>query len=288
MEGSIREARGAGETGKPGIVFSDMDGTFLTFDKRMSQTNRAALDELAKREIPFVICTARASNALPQEVAEHPATRYAVCANGAYTVDVATGARVETLGMPVQNVVEIYELCESVDAVCDLFADGVAYTRRDLFERLREFIPDEDQYSLVAKTRLVTEKTVPELSRELANLDRISVFWKTEEARDAVVAYVEAHPKLTWTSSYKTVIEIMNADATKGTALAHLCAHLGIDQARSFAFGDNINDIPMIEAAGMGVAVENALPEVRSAADALTASNDDSGVGRFLLESLGL
>lgn len=79
-------------------------------------------------------------------------------------------------------------------------------------------------------------------------------------------------------------IEISDARATKGIAMAWLCEKLGIALEDVVAFGDNINDISMLEAAGTGVAMENAEPETKAAADAVTGTNDASGVGEYLLQ----
>ena len=81
-------------------------------------------------------------------------------------------------------------------------------------------------------------------------------------------------------------LEVSDAAATKGTALTWLCAHVGEDIAGSVAFGDSINDLSMLEAAGCGVAMANAEPEVRAAADAVCATNDEAGVGRFIMTRL--
>jgi hydroxymethylpyrimidine pyrophosphatase-like HAD family hydrolase len=73
-------------------------------------------------------------------------------------------------------------------------------------------------------------------------------------------------------------VEIAPAGADKGIGLAWLCAHLGITAADVVVFGDEINDLPMFAVAGRRVAVENAHPDVREAADEVTASNADDGV----------
>ena len=82
-------------------------------------------------------------------------------------------------------------------------------------------------------------------------------------------------------------IEVMGEGATKGTALAWLCEHLGERLADAWAFGDNINDIPMLQAAGHGMAMINAEPEDREAADAITEyDNDHDGVARTIMAAL--
>ena len=74
----------------------------------------------------------------------------------------------------------------------------------------------------------------------------------------------------------------MAKNTSKGSALTWLCAHLGIDQSATVAFGDSSNDVPMLMAAGDGVAVGNAAPEIRAAADHVCASCDDGGPGLYL------
>ena len=81
-------------------------------------------------------------------------------------------------------------------------------------------------------------------------------------------------------------IEVMGDGVCKGTALAWLCSHLGIDVADAIAFGDNINDIEMLQVSGLGVAVANAEPEVRKAADLVAATNDEDGVAHVILNQL--
>ena len=89
------------------------------------------------------------------------------------------------------------------------------------------------------------------------------------------------------TRSYAMNIEVMGEGATKGTALTWLCEHLGERLADAWAFGDNINDIPMLQAAGHGMAMINAEPEDREAADAITEyDNDHDGVARTIMAAL--
>jgi len=74
---------------------------------------------------------------------------------------------------------------------------------------------------------------------------------------------------------------------TLTTALAWLCGHLGEPLADAWAFGDNINDIPMLQAAGHGTAMINAEPEDREAAGAITEyDNDHDGVARAVMAAL--
>ena len=86
----------------------------------------------------------------------------------------------------------------------------------------------------------------------------------------------------TATHSGAPFIEVSATGITKASALAHLCDRLGIAQSETIAIGDMPNDLPMLAWAGHSVAVANAHPEVRAAANEITASNEDDGVAQVL------
>ena len=99
----------------------------------------------------------------------------------------------------------------------------------------------------------------------------------------AIRAAVSArHPTLALTQSTPNNVEINDALANKGEALRRLASALGFGAAGCMAFGDGLNDLSMVRAAGTGVAMANACPEVLAAADVVTLSNDDDGVAAVL------
>ena len=73
-------------------------------------------------------------------------------------------------------------------------------------------------------------------------------------------------------------MEIVDVHCSKATALEMLAKKYGIKQEEVIAIGDGFNDLPMIEWAGLGIAMENASETVKECADEVTASNDEDGV----------
>lgn len=76
--------------------------------------------------------------------------------------------------------------------------------------------------------------------------------------------------------------DITHRDADKGKAMVAMCQHEGFDVADTMAFGDGGNDIPIIQKAGIGVAMGNAVDMVKAVADHVTSSVDDEGVSNAL------
>ena len=83
-------------------------------------------------------------------------------------------------------------------------------------------------------------------------------------------------------SSSSGLVEMSATGVTKATGLAALSERLGIAAADVLAFGDMPNDVPMLRWAGRGIAVANAHPQARAAADGYTLSNVDDGVAAYL------
>lgn len=82
--------------------------------------------------------------------------------------------------------------------------------------------------------------------------------------------------------------QIMPSCSSKATALSHLMGEWGVPLAEVAAFGDDVNDVEMVAEAGLGVAMDNAVAEVKAVADRITLSNDQDGVAVVVEELLGM
>lgn len=83
-------------------------------------------------------------------------------------------------------------------------------------------------------------------------------------------------------SNKKYALEFMPKGVTKAYGISLLAKDLGLKQEEIMAIGDEENDLPMIQYAGLGVAMENAVPFVKEAADFVTASNEENGVAKVI------
>ena len=134
----------------------------------------------------------------------------------------------------------------------------------------------------VRSVRTVYDGSFEDQLARVGNVCRLNVFYRRLEDRDAVCALIDDVPTLRHTSSLPCNIEVTDSSAHKGAGLRWLCDYLGVSPADCIAFGDGDNDRTMLEAAGDGVAMANACAATLAAADHVTASCDESGVGRYL------
>ena len=275
------------------IFFSDLDGTFLDSEKRVDDLCWRALDALTERGWEFVPCSGRPLAGIPREILDHPAVHFAVSANGATVSELGTGTdrlagarTIHSAPLTREHALACWELTRGRDVTFDIFADGHCYLRRDLFERIDEFAGDPYMAQSMRDTRTPVDEEAPETLARVRNLERVSMYWRDPRDRDELLRALHKIEGIDITRSYPMNIEIMEAGASKGGALRWLCRHLDEPVEDAVAFGDNLNDLSMVQAAGTGVAVANAEAEVREAADAVCGSNDEAGVGRFIMDTL--
>ena len=180
----------------------------------------------------------------------------------------------------------IWRIARRFDVTFDIFADGACLSHRDVYTRLDEFVHDPHILSAMRATRTPVDALPLELIDSVDVLERVAMYWKDPADRDAILAELARVPNIEVTRSYPMNIEVMQRGTSKGSALEWLCRELGVPVADAVAFGDNMNDISMLQAAGTGVAMANAEAAVRAAADAVAAGNDEDGVAAFIFQML--
>ncbi len=264
------------------LVFVDMDGTFLDSNKAVCPRNKNVMDLAACHGVQFVPCTGRNVNGIPAEMVDHPAVRYAVCCNGALIRDVRTGKILHEVDLGKDVVRGLYDKLKDLPITFDIFADGKIYTFDDRWDYIDRMECDEPTRRQLKSFRVRYRGDFEQLMGECGNICRINVFFLDDESKRRVWGVVDADPALRRASSLPSNIEITHKEAHKGAALAWLCGHLGVDVSDAVAFGDGDNDLSMIRAAGDGVAMANAIPEVLAAADHVTSSCDEAGVAAYL------
>ncbi len=270
------------------IVALDLDGTLLDSGKRLSEGNRAALARAAARGVHIVPTTGRFFGMMPAAVRELPFVRYAITVNGAQVYDRATDTALARAEIPLEMAREVMRLLDGYDVIYDCYRANWGWMGEAFKAKAADYATDEHYLAMIRDFR----RPVPELRAHLAataeegDVQKIMLFTRRDGARDATREIAEAvrarFPRLAVTSTTWNNLEINIETANKGAALAQFAAHLGLSRENCMALGDGLNDLSMIRAAGVGVAMANAHPDVRAAATYVSASNDDDGVARAL------
>lgn len=260
------------------LVATDLDGTLLRRDDSVSPRTRAALALAAHAGARHLVVTGRPVPGVRRLLAVLGYGGPAVCGQGAQLYDAGAGRMVRTVtldrGAADTALGKIEAQVGRVFAAVDQDgADG-----RTLIEPgYRMPHPNLPAQRVRRREELWSAPVIKVLirHRELAE-DALA-----EAARDAVGDLASV------THSGPGTVELQPYGVDKGTGLALAAEFLGTDAGAAIAFGDMPNDLPMFRAAGYGVAMAGAHPDLRAAADEVTSSNEDDGVAVVLERVFG-
>ncbi len=247
------------------IVSLDLDGTLLHDDKTVSARTVAALRRCAARGMRLVVASARPAHSIRALVPAEVPICAEVCYNGAETYERGTLVLERALAPETTRALLAALLRHAPDAMIALEMRGAMYANRAL---------DYPWEHEVADLARVAERPV---AKVLFAADRIADLAAFQaEIGDACA--------LTLTDAGR-LGHLMAAGVSKALALAALATRWGLDMAGVVAFGDDLNDLEILRASGLGVAMGNAPPAVRRAANRVTLTNDEDGVA-VTLEAL--
>ena len=265
------------------LIALDLDGTLLDTRKRLSDENRAALERAARAGIHIVPTTGRFFDGMPEAVKNLPFIRYAITINGAEVADRQTGEELYQSNIPLARALELMCYLDTLPVIYDCYQDNAGWISEHLRAKIDGMVKDPHFRKMLHDLRKPVTELKAFVSERGRDVQKIQFFIPTPELRlELLEKLPEMFPDLAISSSVSENIEVNAAGATKGKALLVLAERLGIPREGTMAFGDGLNDLSMLEAAGIGVAMENACVEAKAAADYITRSCDDHGVARAI------
>ncbi len=261
----------------PLLVATDVDGTLLDPDDRVSPRAVAVIARLVASGVGFVLVTGRPPRWIPPVAAQLGVVRLAVCANGGVLYD-AVEDRVlwartldpDALGRLAAAAAETLPGCGL--AVERVGADAAATAPFVAEPGYRHAWVDGDDVN-VERSELLSRPAVKLLVRE----SRLS----SDAMVAALTPVIGDDADLTF-SHPRGLVEISPPSVTKATGLAEVAQRHGVSAADVVAFGDMPNDLEMLRWAGHGVAMGNAHPALLEVADEVTASNGEDGLALVL------
>ena len=254
----------------PGIVFCDVDGTLLDSRQEVQPGTVYAIHELQKKGIPFVINSARSPSGIKTVLQKYQLSCPMICYCGALILDenekvlYSEGFSRETAGQIIQFIE-----AGNFDCTWNVYSvdTWIVKDRSDMRIRREEAIVNAT----------AAEGSVYDLSRNakvgkilcICNPDKISEIEKTLKA---------AFPDMSIARSSDILLEIMKNGITKSTGVRVLCRLWNIPVECTLAFGDQYNDIEMLETVAEPVLMGNAPAGMKSRFTNVTSGNDDEGI----------
>lgn len=258
------------------LVAIDLDGTLLNDQKQISEKNKVTLQKAKDQGVKIVICTGRPLKAIGgflEELNLQEKGDYSITFNGGLVQKNDTGEMLEKVTMSLDEVKELHQLMVDLDLPFDVLSDALVY----------QLSTSESHPSIYNELN----KALDFESKELAELTEDGLYNKVVVATDAAyldqqIAKIPAvfYEKYEVVKSRDCLLEFMTKGVTKAYGLSLLAEDLGIERSEVMTLGDEENDLPMIVYAGLGVAMENAVPIVKENADYITDTNENDGVAK--------
>ena len=266
---------------RPRLVATDLDGTLLTSGGEVSPRTRAALEATWAAGIPVVGVTGRGPRLLESVREALDGRGIAVLAQGGYVVDLERDEVLRTVGLPRTQAADVIERIEAVAGELVVAVEDAAEqaeARGPLRVQHGFNWPYPEPAYLLPRHQVLPHGAVLKAFLRSSTLDQDELLALARQVVDPAEAEV-THAGLGF-------IEVLPPGITKATGLAVALEHYGVRLGDVLAFGDMPNDVPMLaavgEAGGRAVAVANAHPAVRAAAQHVTSGNDVDGVARYL------
>ena len=266
---------------KKRLLFMDLDGTLLNDEKKITEGNRAALNDLLERGHGAIITTGRPLKSAMAQAhllgMDRPGC-YLIAYNGAVIYDWSQEKQIFTRSLPYSTVQRVVELANARGEHVQTYDSWkVVVERRCDDAAVRRYC------QLIGMEYSVIEDVHTDLKEEpvkclVINYDQKSGLvkiqeWIRENMREEVDCFF----------SCDQYLEVVPKGMSKGEAVKMLSRMMGVEIADAVSVGDAANDLSMIEAAGIGVAMVNATAEVKAVADYITVKdNNHDGIAEVV------
>lgn len=264
------------------LYLSDLDGTLLNSEQRVSEKSCEILNRLIDKGLLFSYATARSAVTSVKATKGLSAKIPIIVYNGVFTIDSGTGERI------LSNMFSRDEALWIYDVLLEHGIDPIVYS---VINGVEKFSYIAERCTVGMKEFLDTRKNDVR-ERIAANEDEMregEIFYFTciDDAKklSPACAILEKKFRCIFDKdiySGNQWLEVLPKGATKANAALELKKHFGCD--RLVVFGDGMNDIQMFEAADECYAVANASSQLKAAADGIIGSNNEDSVARFILE----
>lgn len=255
-------------------VFSDIDGTLLNSQHQITPKTEEAIKNVLKQGIPFIPVSARPPYAITPYTEQLGAQYGMICYSGALILD--------------KNLTALYSVIlapQDLQKLNALLAD-FAHLSISYYAGLDWFCNDVNN-NWIKQESEITGLSAKSIQGNLTDAHKILVMGSAEEIQRVEPVLKQALPHLSIHRSKDEYLEIMNPAATKAKAIQFMEQHLGISAEQVIAFGDNFNDLDMLQYAGLSIAMGNAPDAIKQAAKEVTTTNNEDGIALVLNRVFG-
>lgn len=269
------------------LIALDLDGTLFDNSGQISPANKIEIENAVKKGLAVVISTGRPFSGLPFEQIKDTGIKYAITTNGSALYEIETGKCLFEAALDDAVVIPIINYIMTKDIHADAFCGGKGYTSEKTLSARSKLDVPESLLKYIINTREVVPDLAAYIKDKNLHVQKMTLnFHKDADGRlvdrEDVKAFLMANPDINVVCGGYNNLEFTAAGVDKGMGLKKLAELLSIPMESTMAIGDTENDLSIIQAAAVGVAMGNATEEVKKAAAYITDSNTEDGVAHAI------
>ncbi len=258
------------------LIVADLDGTLLNSNHEVSPLTAQAVMAAQEQGVQFTVATGKTFPSTPAIIRRFGIGIPVICGNGTQ-VFAPDGTLLHEDPIPLDYAVEAIEMAQARGFTPVVYTlDGLLAPVRD--ENVAELVAHHEPEPVIVRdvVAALREHFKPyKLVLMHRDHDKVAAF------QSEITRAFEGRAQVL-RSGLASLVEVMPYGVNKGTALDVVLAHVGVKTEETIAFGDNWNDLAMLQHAGIGVAMGHAPRAVKAQADYVTGTNDEDGVGHAL------
>ena len=255
------------------LIATDMDGTLLTPDDKITEATVSAIKKAIEKGVIFTLCTGRPLQGVNKYIQQLQLDCPVITYNGAVIVHSKTEEILLSQSMDTDEAYKVYNEAKKRDTMFIIWSRNKLYAS-EISEKTYFY-----EGITSTKAQLLTDFDT------VAKQGITKMLWYDEP--DTLSIWIEELKKegfqnTTFTKSRAYFLEFFSNKVSKAVAMEKLGEYYEISKEEMIAIGDQTNDLSMIEYAGLGVAMGNAVDSVKNAADYITDSNINNGVRKVI------
>ncbi len=278
------------------LIAIDLDGTLLSTDEQISQSNIDAINRARNAGITILVCTGRGLGESSRAMKAIDQRDPVMVAGGSIIADPITGRTIHRFTMKQEVVAQAAQLFHESKCPALVMKDPAEIG----YDYLVVHSDDEHPIHPITQWWFDDHQLKVEYANEVhhdphpEHTVRVGIVAPSSISNPISKKLTELMGDQAWLYDFPCVtprghrgdtvhvLELFAARINKWAAISWYLEEHNIDPVRVAAIGDQANDVPMIESAGIGIAMGNAIAEVQSHAEFITASNDDDGVAHAI------
>ena len=282
------------------MIAIDLDGTMLNSYGEVTERTKETIKEAMQKGIDVVIASGRTIDSIKSIANEIGSDKYMIAGNGAIIYDIKNDKIIYEKYIPKEKALDIIKICDENSISYNVYtnqkiiADSLRYnilyyykenlkkeeskkTKISIVENIYEYVKNmKDEKVMKIMICDKTKSVFNSILRKMSVIDDIEVLDISHMSRKVIKTGTEEVE----ISYFYTEISMENVD--KWYALEYLINKLGINKEQLVTIGDNVNDLKMIQNAGLGIAMGGSTPKVTEVADFITKDNNNEGVAKAI------